>query len=54
MHINDLYMFLDENKKLFKILVNFIPRLWLGIKYYTNIRQPMLKLKIHTGFHVLF
>jgi hypothetical protein len=26
---------------------------WQGIKF-TNIRQPMLKLKIHSGFHDLF
>jgi hypothetical protein len=29
------------------LLVNFIPRLW-------HIRQPMLKLKTHSGFHDLF
>ena len=27
--------------------------IWLGIKF-TNIRQPMLKLKTHSGFHDLF
>jgi hypothetical protein len=32
--------------------VNVIPRLQLGIN--TNIRQPMLKLKTHSGFHDLF
>jgi hypothetical protein len=26
---------------------------WQGIKF-TNICQPMLKLKIHSGFHDLF
>jgi hypothetical protein len=26
---------------------------WLGIKF-TNIRQPILKLKTHSGFHDLF
>ena len=35
-----------------RILVNCIPRLWLGI--IINIRQPMLKLKTHSGFHDLF
>ena len=35
-----------------RILVNFIPRLWLGI--IINIRQPMLKLKTHSGFYDLF
>jgi hypothetical protein len=36
-----------------RILVNFIPRPWLGIKF-TNICQPMLKLKTYSGFHDLF
>ena len=35
-----------------QILVNFIPRLWLGINHY--IRQSMLKLKTHSDFHDLF
>ena len=26
---------------------------WRGIQF-TNIRQPMLKLKTHSGFHDLF
>jgi len=26
---------------------------WRGIKF-TNIRQPMLKLKINSGFHDVF
>ena len=35
-----------------RILVNFIPRFWLGIN--TNIRQSMLILPTHSGFHDLF
>jgi hypothetical protein len=39
-----------------QILVNFIPRFWLGIKYWynTDICQSMLKLPTHSGFHDLF
>ena len=37
-----------------RILVNFVPRPWLWRILYTNIRQPMLKLKTNSGFHDLF
>jgi hypothetical protein len=35
-----------------RILVNYIPR--YSSEWNTNIRQPMLKLKTHSGFHHLF
>ena len=35
-----------------RILVNYIPR--YSSEWNTNIRQPMLNLKTHSGFHHLF